>query len=137
MTGQMAFYDVRVFNPLARRYENLELQKCYELNEKEKKKSYNSRILEIEHGSLTPLVFSAMGGMGRECQKFYSRLSQMIAEKKSTSLALTSAWVRRKITFAMMRTLHMCVRGSRTVRPRQLVQDDVYNPEVSEFMSAA
>ena len=46
------------------------------MNEKEKKRQYNERVLEVEHGSFTPLVFSSNGGMGRECSTFYKRLSE-------------------------------------------------------------
>ena len=38
VAGQMAFCDVRVFNPLAKRYSNTQLNKCYAMNEKEKKR---------------------------------------------------------------------------------------------------
>ena len=54
--GQIAFLDVEVFNPNAKRYENKELSKAYETNQKEKKKTYNERILQVEHGNFTPLV---------------------------------------------------------------------------------
>ena len=37
----MAFFDVRVFNPIAKRYVNQEIWKTYEVNEREKKKLYN------------------------------------------------------------------------------------------------
>ena len=76
--GQMAFFDVRVFNPNARRYAKQELSKTYQLNEKEKKRLYNERIMQVEHGTFTPLVMSATGGMGRESSKFHSRLSDLI-----------------------------------------------------------
>ena len=33
--GQMVFLDVRVFNPNAKRYENIELSKAYEIKEEE------------------------------------------------------------------------------------------------------
>ena len=60
----MAFFDERVFNPTAKRYVNQELRKLYEVNEKEKKKERNERILQVEHGAFTPPVMSATGGMG-------------------------------------------------------------------------
>ena len=72
----MAFFDVRVFNPTVKRYVNQEISKTYEVNEREKKKLYNERILQIEHRSFTPLIMSARGGMGRECKKFYARLTE-------------------------------------------------------------
>ena len=45
------FLDVWVFNPNAKRYANVELSKAYEINEKEKKKTYNKRrlIMEVSH----------------------------------------------------------------------------------------
>ena len=78
--GQMAFLDVRVFNPNAKRYANIELSKAYEINEKEKKKTYNELILQAEHGSFTTLVMSATGGMSRECKKLYTRLEETICK---------------------------------------------------------
>ena len=66
VTSQMAFFDIRVFNPIAKRYATLDLAKSYQVNENEKKKKYNDRVLQVEHGSFTPLVMSAAGGMSRE-----------------------------------------------------------------------
>ena len=84
--GQMTFFEVRVFNPTAKRYVNLEISKTNEVNEREKKKLYNERILQIEHGSFTPLVMSPTRGMGRECKKFYARLAEMISLQKGNQL---------------------------------------------------
>ena len=36
--------------------------------------------------TFTPLVMSAPGGMGRESQKFYARLSDMIFEERQKQL---------------------------------------------------
>ena len=76
-TGQLAFLDVRLFNPISKRYVDHELSRAYVMNEKEKKKMYNERVMQIEHGSFTPLVMSATGGMCREFHKFYARLSEL------------------------------------------------------------
>ena len=37
-SGQKALFDVRVFNPIASRYRNTPLSKCYTINENEKRK---------------------------------------------------------------------------------------------------
>ena len=47
VTGQRAFFDIRVFDLSAQRYRNIELTKCYEKNEIEKKRQYNERVLEV------------------------------------------------------------------------------------------
>ena len=65
----MAFFDVRVFNPNARRYAKQELSKTYQLNEKEKKHLYNEQIMQVEHSTFTSLVMSATRGMGQESSK--------------------------------------------------------------------
>jgi hypothetical protein len=135
-TGQMAFFDVRVFNPIAKRYSNQELSKTYEINEKEKKKQYNERILQVEHGSFTPLVMSATGGMGRECHKFYSRLSEIIAEKRGQNYSIIASWIRRKISFSLINSIGLCLRGSRSVYKNdeimvKSIQEDAMVSEIS------
>ena len=80
--GQVAFLDVRVSNPNANRYVKQSLKKTNEINEKEKKRSDDERVQDLEHGSFTAIVMSGSGGMARECSKFYSRLSEMVAEKR-------------------------------------------------------
>ena len=65
--GQIAFFDIRVFYANATRYANRRLQQGYALNENEKKRKYNNRVMNVEQGYFTPLVFSADGGMGCEC----------------------------------------------------------------------
>ena len=114
--GQLAFLDIRVFNPTAKRYSNQSLTRCYEANEKEKKKSYNERILQVDHGTFTPIVLSATGGMGREAAKLYRRLAEMIAEKRRQPYAIIITWIKRKISFALSQNIGMCIRGSRSVR---------------------
>ena len=80
-TGQLTFYDVRVFYSNTKWYKNVRTRKYYEIKEKENKKSYNKRIINIDHGIFTPLVMIANGGMGRGSQTFYAKLSEKISEK--------------------------------------------------------
>ena len=47
---------------------------AYEINEQEKKRRYNDRIVNVEHGYFTPLGFSCYGGMSH-VWKCYSLLS--------------------------------------------------------------
>ena len=83
--GQQAFFDIRVFDPNGKRYLNSALPQCYGQNEKEKKRQYNESVLQIKHGSFTPLVFSIYGGMSRECSTFYNRLLKLLSEKRDTN----------------------------------------------------
>ena len=116
VTGQRVFCDVRVFDLNAQRYRDTEIKKCYKKNEDEKKKKYNERVLQVENGSFTPLVFSSHGGMGRECKKFYQRLSEMIAVKRNITVSMATTYVRTRICFSLLRSMLLCLRGSRTPR---------------------
>ena len=91
----------------------LKLSKSYEINEKEKNKYYNERIVQIEHGSFTPLVMSTTAGMSRECRKFYGCLSEMISEKRDVNYTAIAAWIRRKIKFSLKKSIGLCTRVSR------------------------
>ena len=68
----------------------------------------------MKHGSFT-LVMSATGGMGRACKKFYARLAEMISYKRGNSYGVIAAWVRRKITFSLIKSIGKGLRGNRSV----------------------
>ena len=124
---------LRVFDPNACRYLNKSLQQRHVMNEQEKKRAYNERVLQIEHGTFTPLVFSIYGTMRRECRTFYSRLSDLLSEKRDLPKSITMNWIRTKICFALMKSSFLCLRGSRTLsRTSVEFESDVV---VSEFIS--
>ena len=108
---QRAFFDVRVFDPNARSYQNQSLSQAYRKNELEKKRHYNERVREIEHGTFTPLVFSVYGGMGQECNVFYKRLCSLLSEKRGENYSIVSSWVRTRTSFSLLRSALMAIFG--------------------------
>ena len=52
-----------------------QLATSYRRHENLKKRTYKQCIREVEHGSFTPLVLSATGGLGRAATVSYRRLS--------------------------------------------------------------
>ena len=111
-----AFFDVRVFHPNADSYRDLELQQIYRNHENEKKRLYTRRVLDIEQGTFTPLIFTSTGGMGKECLHYHSRLAQLISIKKGEDYAKTISWIRARTSFALLRSALICLRGSRVRR---------------------
>ena len=109
-----AFFDVRVSHPNAESYRDLEPQQIYRLHENEKKRQYSSRVLDIEHGTFTPLIFTTTGGMGKECLNYHSRLAELIAIKKGEDYAKTISWIRARTSFALLRSALICLRGTRS-----------------------
>ena len=51
-------------------------------HEQEKKRTYNRRVMDVEHGSFTPLVFTTSGVMSHECTRFHKALAEKLSEKK-------------------------------------------------------
>ena len=101
-------------------YRDLSPKQIYRIHENEKKRKYNSRVTEIEQGTFTPLVFTTTGGMADECLRYHSRLAKLLSAKKQESYTTTISWVRAKVSFAILRSALLCLRGSRTPRRRNL-----------------
>ena len=84
-----AFFDIRVFNPYAPSNMRVSLQSCYKTHENSKKRAYDQRIREVEHGTLSPLVFSCTGGMGRMATATFKRLAALVATKRDEPYSTT------------------------------------------------
>ena len=110
-----AFFGVRVCHPNAESYRELEPQQIYRIHENAKKREYHTRVLEIEHGTFTPLIFTTTGGMGTECSAYHKRLAELISIKKGEDYiyAKTISWMRTRISFALLRSSLICIRGTR------------------------
>ena len=111
---QNAYFDVRVFNPYAQSHRSSTLAQCYRRNEQEKKRSYEERVREVEHGSFSPLIFSTSGGLGPIATVVYKRIASLIAEKRDQPYSRTLFWLRCKLSFSLLRSAIMCIRGSRS-----------------------
>ena len=72
----------------------------------------------MKHSSFTPLVFSASGGMGPTARVFYKKLASMIATKHNKAYNKTLNWMKCRLSFSLLRSAMMCLRGSRSSRGR-------------------
>ena len=76
-------------------------------------REYHLWILNVEQETFTPLVFSATGGMRRECLMFVTKLTQLISIKRKEELSVVTYSIRCKITYALLGSCLLCIRGSR------------------------
>ena len=57
--------------------------------------SYQTQIHEVGHGTFTPLIFSATGGMSDEAYAFYNiRLLSLLSGKWTEQYAAVMGWLR-------------------------------------------
>ena len=84
--GQNAYFDVRITNTNSPSQKHLTSEKILEKHEKEKKRQYNDRVMNIEHGTFTPLVFSVNGVMSKECSMFHKYLHKKLPIKQTNAM---------------------------------------------------
>ena len=111
-----AFFHVRVCYPNAESYKDLEPQQSYRMHENEKKRQYSTRVLDIEHRTFSPLIFTTTSGIGKECLSYHSHLAELIALKKGEEYAATMSWIRAKTSFTLLTSALICLSGSGTTR---------------------
>ena len=110
---EKTFFDVRITHPNAPSLRNKKVEQVYKMAEKEKKNTYNDRILNVEKSSFTPLIFSTSGGMGPECQKFNKRLAELTAAKTNESYSHVISHMRTALRFALLKSTVAGLRGFR------------------------
>ena len=117
------FFDIRVFNPFAKSHlnPNQTLDAVFRKHETQKKRSYNQRVIEVEHGSFTPIVTSACGGFGKETSVFVSKLIEKVAEKNGVERSQVAGYIRTKVSFELIRSQVACIRGSRSLWKNSVV----------------
>lgn len=131
--GQRAFFDVRVFNPMAPSNRGQQLKAAHLRHENEKMREYGERIQEVEQGSFTPLVFTTAGGMASRATTFYAILAQQLADKKRQAKSNVTAWMRCRLSFSLLRSALLCLRGTRTKPPAYTsIRDTDFEETVQE-----
>ena len=108
-----SFFDVRVTHPNCLSNRSKPFQQIYKENEDEKKKEYNERVLNVEKGNFTPLVFLTSGGMSKECKRFINRLANLQARRKGEEYGDVVRVLRTKLRFALLKTTLIALRGHR------------------------
>ena len=71
------------------------------------------KILQVENGSFTPLVFSISWRMGRKASKYYSQIAEILPEKRDETYLIRIPWIRRKLSLSLMRSIIACIKGSK------------------------
>ena len=118
----MALFDVRVFNPIAKVYLTSDLPAAYRRNELKKKRVYGRRVRMVDQASFTPLVL-CLGGMGKDSLVFYKRLANSLAKKRNQEYSATANLLRSRLSFCIIRSYLLCLRGSRSVFAKHVTEE--------------
>ena len=81
-------------------------------HEREKKKKYLEPCLE-QRRHFSPFVVSTDGLFGKEAKIVLKRLALMLTEKWGKPYSEVCGYVNARMSIAIVRATHLCVRGSR------------------------
>ena len=121
---ELAFFDIKVFNPLARTYMNQSLDAAFKANETMKKNKYNNRIIQVEKGTFSPVVLSSLGGLGVEGSRCLAKIIDLVTLKKDIERSVVANFIRTKISFELVRSQIACIRGARSLKVMRMEVDD-------------
>jgi hypothetical protein len=125
-----AYFDVKVVSPFARSNSHRNQVSLMKSAEKAKMREYKERIRDVEHADFNPLVFTTVGAMAPQCQIVVKRLAEKISKKQSVNQSIVTGWLRVRLSFALLRTTLMCIRGTR--RKRHFLSDTNIDLAVSQ-----
>ena len=113
--GQNAFFDVRITNADSSSQQNKTLKSVLRSHEMEKKRCYNRRVMEVEHGTFTPLIFTTIGVMSHECSIFHKSLAEKLSLKRDERYDNVKSFLRFKFSFFALKATLLCLRGSHSI----------------------
>ena len=117
-----ALFDVRVIDTDAQSYCNHTPREVINAAENQKKSKYTTAC-EERRASFTPICCSVDGVFGSEAEVFLKRLGERLAAKWDRGYSQVIGWLRARMSFAILQSSILCVRGART-RWRSLGLDD-------------
>jgi hypothetical protein len=110
--GTDCIIDVRIMDVDAKPNRSKDWDKVLAAHECKKKKKCLGACLE-QRRHFSPFVASADGLLGKEAKIFLRKLSAMLSEKWEKPYSKVCGYVNARMSIAIVRATHLCVRGSR------------------------
>ena len=68
------------------------------------------RVLEVDMGSFTPIIFGTNGEMGEECKMFMKHLAVKLAEKDVEGYPFVISLLRTRTSFEILKSVSTSIR---------------------------
>ena len=116
-SGTDCIIDVRITDVDAKSNRSKDPMKVLAAHEREKKKKYLEPCLE-QRRHFSPFVVSTDGLLGKEAKTLLKKLSAVLAAKWDKPYSQICGYVNARMSIAILRATHMCLRGSRVPTSR-------------------
>ena len=90
-----------------------------------------------KNASFAPVVMTASGGFGRSATSLYKRIASLLADRRNEPYSHVMAFVRCRISFVLLRSCIVCLRGSRTLFGKYQQRMDQQEPPATLAVSEA
>ena len=71
------------------------------------------RVIRVEQGTFTPLVFATSGGFAPEVGKVLQRAAEKICARRKEGYAETMTFIKQKLRFSLLRSTLVALRGTK------------------------
>ena len=79
-------------------------------------RKYNTRVMPVERGSFTPLIYTIFGGWDPQATRYHKRLAGRIALKRNEEYHHVLCHMRVRVRFSLLRSILIAIRGERGKR---------------------
>ena len=90
---------------------------------RKRKQTPVAKIIEIEKGTFTPAIFSCSGGASPEASRLLKTIAQKLAAKRGESYGRSMDFIRRRISFDLLRTCVISLCGDRGAGREAQIED--------------
>ena len=111
--SQRAYFDIRVFNANAQSNISRNIEETFIHHEREKSRQYSDRIVNVEHGSFTPIIFGTHGDYSQLTSRFIYHFAKLISQKRNICFSESKSWLNIKLSNLVVRLTILCIKGSK------------------------
>ena len=108
---------------------NTSIDTLLEKHRNDKKQQYNEAV-EDRRGTFTPFIATCDAILDVEAEHYIKRLSSHLAEKWGKSYSGVIGWVRARIQVCILRSVSVCLRGSRIKWTSSMIEDGSAMPRL-------
>ena len=110
---RVALFDICILNADATSMQNQPLKSIFQAQKQIKKHKY-CEIAESRRASFTPIIASCEAIFDTEAEVYFKRLATILSKKWDSSYSQALCYIRARMQICIMRSVSLCLRGSRT-----------------------
>ena len=110
---RVALFDICILNADAKSLQNQSLKSIFNTRKQIKKDKYCAAA-ESRRATFTPIIASCEAIFESEAEVYFKRLATILSKKWKSSYSHALCYIRARMQICIMRSVSLCIRGSRT-----------------------